>query len=381
MPPEPTTNATGFWESTTVTAIHDELLSRLRSAWDDPLPLPQNWLGTEIAQQARRKLADEIRREFAGSRAFVAKDPRITRLLPLWLVLLDDLGFEPIVVIPFRNPEEVALSLVKRNQFSLEKSMLLYVCANLDVELASRGQRRIFVHYEKLLEDWRPFAANLIQTGGDLVPVPRPESHQEINRFLDSDHRRNRSSRGDLAGIPGLARTVIDVYDQLIHAAEVGDDAKVRASFDRSRDAFSEATRLFSGTVLSERDKARDRAVKIQQLEEDVARLNRDAAQLGARFAGVDRQLTESRGQIGALASQVARLEYELAAQRDRAVRLEGEWSAQRDRAVRLDGELAARSRDLATLTHSASWRVTAPLRRIAARLPWWSRVRSGGAD
>jgi len=373
MPPVPETNATGFWESTTVTAIHDELLSRLRSAWDDPLPLPQNWLATEFAQQARRKLADEIRREFAGSRAFVAKDPRITRLLPLWLALLDDLGFEPIIVIPFRNPEEVALSLVKRNQFSLEKSMLLYVCANLDVELASRGQRRIFVHYEKLLEDWRPFAANLMQIGGNLLPVPQPESNQEIDRFLDSDHRRNRSSRGGLSGIPGLARTVMDVYDHLIHAAEVGDDAQVRASFDRNRDAFFEATRLFSGAILGERHKARDRAVKIRQLEEDVARLNRQAAQMGARVAGVDRQLTEARGRVGTLGGQVGTLASEVA-------RLEGELAAQRDRAVRLEGELAARSRDLATLTRSASWRVTAPLRRIAARLPWWRWYRSRGA-
>src|SRR5688572_19606070 len=250
MPPEPQTNATGFWESTAVAGIHDKLLSSLRSAWDDPLPLPQGWLTTEFARQAKRKLADEITREFGGGRAFVAKDPRITRLLPLWLVILDDLGVEPIVVIPFRNPEEVALSLAKRNKFSLEKSMLLYVCANLDVELASRGQRRIFVDYEKLLEDWRPFAKNLMQMGADLLPEPQPESDQKIDRFLDSSHRRNRSSRVGLAGIPGLPRTVMDVYDQLLRAAETGDDAQVRSSFDRIRDVFSDATRLFSGTIV-----------------------------------------------------------------------------------------------------------------------------------
>jgi hypothetical protein len=361
MPPQPQTNATGFWESTAVAGIHDELLAGLRSAWDDPLPLPQNWLATEFAQRAKRKLAGEIRKEFAGSRAFVAKDPRITRLLPLWLELLDDFEIDPIVVIPFRNPMEVALSLMRRNQFSLERSMLLYACGNLDVELASRGQQRIFVHYEKLLEDWRPFAARLMQMGGNLLPVPPPESPREIDRFLDSSHRHNKSTRTELAGIPDLAQTVVGIYDQLIQAAQIEDDTQIRSPFDRIRDTFSEGTRLFSGIVLSQRDTAHERAVKIRLLEDETARLNREA---GARRAEFDRQLTESRGQVGELRNQIARLEEQLAAQRDRV--------------ARLDAELAARSRDIATLTQSASWRVTAPLRRVVAGFSWWRRYRSG---
>jgi len=365
MPPQPRTNATGFWESTAVAGIHDELLSRLGSAWDDPLPLPQGWQATESARQAKRKLADEVAKEFVDSRAFVAKDPRITRLLPLWLELLDDLGIDPLVVIPFRNPMEVALSLMKRDRFSLERSLLLYACGNLDVELASRGRRRIFVHYEKLVEDWRPFAATLMQTA--RLPAAAAESHKAIGRFLSANHRHNKSTRGQLEDVPYLAQTVVDVYDQLLHAAQTGDDAQVCSSFDRIRNTFSDAIRLFSGIVLSERELG----VKIRRLEDGTFRVNREAAQLRGQLAELDRQVLESRGQLAESRGQVGEL-------RNQVARLEDQLAAQRDRAARLDAELAARSRDIATLTHSASWRVTAPLRRVVAGFSWWRRYRSG---
>ena len=133
MPAFPGNNETGFWESETVRKIHDQLLHSLDSNWDDPMPLPENWAESDFARHARDELADELNRQFANSSLFAVKDPRITRLLPLWLKIFDELGIKTIVVIPFRNPLEVALSLKKRDQFPLAKSMLMSLRSNLDV--------------------------------------------------------------------------------------------------------------------------------------------------------------------------------------------------------------------------------------------------------
>lgn len=66
--------------------------------------LPSNWPATAVAREAKRQLTGIIEKEFADSRLFVIKDPRIPRLLLLWVELLQDLGIAPIVIIPFRNP-------------------------------------------------------------------------------------------------------------------------------------------------------------------------------------------------------------------------------------------------------------------------------------
>src|SRR5262245_28898391 len=127
MPALAGNNDRGFWESNAVVDIHDRLLHTLGSSYDDPLPLPDRWFETDAALEARRELADEIKKDFSDSRLFVVKDPRITRLLPLWLSLLDELGIEPVVAILVRNPLEVAASLSKREGFSPAQSFLMYV--------------------------------------------------------------------------------------------------------------------------------------------------------------------------------------------------------------------------------------------------------------
>jgi hypothetical protein len=136
-------------------------LQALGSSWDDPFPLPDRWIEAGATQHAKQGLVDEIRKDFGGSRLFVVKDPRISRLLPMWLEILDERAIEPAVVIPVRNPLEIGASLETRDRFPLAKSLLLYARSCLDTELDSRRRRRLFVRYEQLLDDWRPFAARL----------------------------------------------------------------------------------------------------------------------------------------------------------------------------------------------------------------------------
>src|SRR5262249_25491530 len=186
MPPVAGDNERGYWESKPVADIHDRLLDALGSSYHDPLTLPERWLETDAALEARRQLADEIDTDFGDSSLFVVKDPRIARILPLWLGLLDERGIEPVVVIPVRNPLEVVASLnkreaIKRDEISAAQSLLMYLRSYLEVELATRERRRLFVQYDQLLSNWRIFAERLGTVVGEPFLRPDAKLVTEIN--------------------------------------------------------------------------------------------------------------------------------------------------------------------------------------------------------
>jgi hypothetical protein len=253
-PAAPGINDRGYWESTAIFPIHDELLHGLGIGWDDPSPLPGGWTETSVTREAKHRIIAEIAEDFADSALFVVKDPRLLRLLPLWLEILDELQIEPIVVIPFRNPLEVALSLAKRDQIPLTQSNLMYVHGYLEVELASRGRRRMLIHYEQLLADWRGFAETLGRIAGPRLPAPNAGAIAEIDDFLTRDLYRNRSSRERLTREPGVSATVVEIYDRMLETAETGDDAALRSAFDRIRATVAQATRLGQQPANAETD-------------------------------------------------------------------------------------------------------------------------------
>ena len=68
---------------------------------------------------------------WSASSLFVVKDPRISKLLPLWIELLAEIDVDLVVVMAFRNPLEVAESLAKRDLMPLASSLLLYFTSYL----------------------------------------------------------------------------------------------------------------------------------------------------------------------------------------------------------------------------------------------------------
>ena len=243
-------NDRGFWESNTVVAIHDRLLHALGSSYDDPLPLPDHWLETQAALEAKCELSDEIKEDFGDSRLFVVKDPRIARLLPLWLTILDDLAIDPIVVITVRNPLEVAASLGKREGISRAQALLMYIRSYLEAELASRERRRFFVQYDQVLSDWRIIASKLWKVVGPTLPRPKAQVVAEINDFLTFDLYRNKSNRDELTNASHIAHAVVEMFDRMNEAASSGTETALRAAFDQLRLSVTEATTLYQGVIM-----------------------------------------------------------------------------------------------------------------------------------
>jgi len=145
-------NERGFFENVKICNVNETILSSLHSSWDDLLALPQEWWRESSLEVHKRQIRNIIREEFGHEEIFAMKDPRLSLLFPLWREILDDLDIAYDFVLPVRNPLEVALSLTKRNKFSLGKGVLLWMNYNLEAEKYSRGCFRIILSYDKLLK-------------------------------------------------------------------------------------------------------------------------------------------------------------------------------------------------------------------------------------
>lgn len=260
--PQNSGNSRGYWESRAVLGINKHLLRVAAAVSDDPfdpLPLRAGWLATEAAHEARRRLAGIIDKQFAASRLFVIKDPRISRLLPLWLELLRELSIAVSVVVPFRNPLEVAASLAQRDQVPLPKALLLYLQAYLETEFASRTVPRAFVRYDALLQNWRPFARHLNRISGFRFLPPSDDVATEIDGFLTADLYHHRSSREHTARSSMVQAALFEMYDGMDEAAETSDERNLRSTFDRLRAGADAAAQLYGEFLITERRDLQDR--------------------------------------------------------------------------------------------------------------------------
>jgi hypothetical protein len=246
-------NVSGYWEPKAVVRIHNQLLEALGTSSADPLPLPRDWLELPCTRQAKAELARIIEADFSESSLFVVKDPRIAKVLPLWLELLDEMHVDTRVVIPFRHPLDVAASLKARDNMSLATSRLLYMDSYLNAELSSRGRRRCFVSYDQLLSDWRHLRSKLTGVLGARLPEESPERSFEIERFLSSDLRHHQHHRDDLKRLTDAPPIMGELYDLLNEAALNDDSIRLQRSFDRIRRLADDAATLYRSYVIDER--------------------------------------------------------------------------------------------------------------------------------
>src|SRR3977135_1600890 len=88
-------NEKGHWEHEEIVRAHDGLLSSLGSCWDDDELLQSDWVEREVTREIRSDLIRILERDFAHSSLFGVKDPRMCRLMPLWLPIFQTLPVEP----------------------------------------------------------------------------------------------------------------------------------------------------------------------------------------------------------------------------------------------------------------------------------------------
>ena len=165
MPATTGINERGFWEHSDIVGVHERMLAALNSSWDDVRRLPDCWWRDDTVRPFRTELLGILRRDFSSAPLWALKDPRMCRLLPLWLDIIEEVGFTPHLIHIHRHPIEVSSSLEKRDGFSRIKAMFLWLDHNLSAERSSRGFDRVFIGYDRLLDNTRATLRHVGRSG------------------------------------------------------------------------------------------------------------------------------------------------------------------------------------------------------------------------
>lgn len=230
MPAAEGNNESGFWEHMEAVDINQRLLNHLGRNWWDTRRMPADWLDTPIARASRARIAEFAAREFAGSPLWAVKDPRICRLLPLWINGLRDAGVALRLVFMLRHPAEVAASLNRRDGLSEAETAQLLLSHFFEAAQASAGLPRAVLTYDALLQDWRGCIDRIgNELGLALETEETPEAvAAQVEAFLNPAARHHRAAGDEPADAPSLNAQVF----------RLGAAAADSAAFWRDADAL-----------------------------------------------------------------------------------------------------------------------------------------------
>jgi len=217
-------NPKGFFELTSIVAMHEQLLAALDRGWDSSVAMPPEWWTLpEVApffDDARRV----VESTFAGQMLWGWKDPRTCLALPLWQRVLAERGTDVRYVLVCRNPLDIAASLQKRNGFTPEKSIALYVLHMLHAFYHTRDARRSVVFYEQWLDNGQEELDRVLQELD--LPSPDASVRERLAQQVDPALAHNRTSEADTdRRLTGIGRRVHELTRRM-----TGDDAEGAAA-------------------------------------------------------------------------------------------------------------------------------------------------------
>jgi hypothetical protein len=336
VPPLAGENEAGFWESSPVVRLNNDILESAGSTWHDWLPFNENWYSSPKRLSFDERGISILNEEFGVSQFFVLKDPRICRFAPFWIDLLASINVTARVVVPIRHPQEVAASLQARSGFDLEFGILLWLRHVLDAEYATRGQARHFTSYDLAMTNW----AMMAQKMGEALDLAWPRwseaSASEIAGFLSPKLRHHVRTPTDFISDPLQPAWARKTFQILHNWTTNGEREEDFAELDRIRAELGGAAPAFGRLVT----RGRQNAGKIRQLESNVgeARAKLDAA---------EKAKIESEGQKTSIAVELADLSTKFTMATEALARCQNELAETEKEREAIENGLTAQTQEL----------------------------------
>lgn len=332
-------NATGHWESTRIVELNDRILLACGSKWDDWGPLNIEISLGERKGAFEEDIARAVAEEFGDQPLIVLKDPRISRLVPLYVAVLKGMGYELEFFHVLRDPQAVAAALKERNGIKEILGKLLWMRYQLEAEKATRGARRAFFSYEDLIQDWRP-VADRIQSALSLSRHVDVAIEEKVSAFIRPDLRQPiGSTYGNDLG--EAEKYLNEIYGTLCRLESDQVYPEALDFLDAARRRLEELVSLCSvgrpcGPVQQQQLELEENrwladSLAIERKEAQTrfdteradlqAGLNREKARLHAVLIAAQTALAEARRETVALTHIAEKLDAELIRARNRPIR------------------------------------------------------------
>jgi hypothetical protein len=312
-------------ESDAIRQLNDRILASAGTRWDDWVEFHPGWLQSPRAAEFRDEALALLRQEFGASRLFVLNDPRMCRLVPFWLGVLEAAGVQPLILSPVRSPLAVAAALQERDGFSPGLGHLMWLRHVLDAEFASRGTKRFFTSYDQLARGWARTATAASSALGITWPRLSDKAAVEIEAFLSTNCRDDSQQVASGLDNPTLSDWLRSTSETLSRWSVDGESPQDYATLDEIRTAMNTAAPAFSRLLGTEQARS-------ARLEMELASERQQAAQLKSEL--------ESR----------AKAEVELASERQRheqaTTEAEKSLAELRHRLAQTESALAQRSHE-----------------------------------
>lgn len=339
-------NDLGFWESKPIMELNNDIIAAAGSSWDDWNYFQEGWIESGTAEPFKVRAADLLHEEFQDAPLIAIKDPRICRFLPLWVEAADRAGYASSVVVPIRNPVEVAASLNKRNQIDPALAQLVWLRHTLDAEKFSRGLPRSYVSYANLVSDWRSVVSKIQSDIGLVLPRQSPLSEDEVDQFLDPALRRNRAGENVSGKSARQARWVGEAYDVFARWAEGDERPEDAGILQNVRDALDQATPEFSRVVYAGVKAAKEGRLLRKELDSVKAEASSLTEKLGARTseaASLKGSLDARNLEVTAIAEKLSARDKDLSASQEKSRALESQLANDKQAFEQKLSELEAR--------------------------------------
>lgn len=206
-------NDEGFWEDSRVVDLNERLLAASASHWQDHAA--PGAADPQVLAALRREALACFAEHYATAGIWAIKDPRLCRLLPFWLEVWREAGFEVCFVHVLRHPYAVAKSLYRRDRIPVEYGVLLWLVYTLDAMSHSAGQPGIVAAFDAFSQSPLELPRQLESHCGIHWPLAPALWDEAAAAAVKPALRHQNDELPENAGLADLMAFAATVYDAL----------------------------------------------------------------------------------------------------------------------------------------------------------------------